>query len=110
MSRLPFVFQLCVDYISWVYAAGSGFRTPFLSPLGRCWSPNSIVQTRAAAALLGDLLVYLPADEERMQQALAAVVEALEKAVARTTVPPWPSAVTAVCRLAEVSLLYTEAK
>jgi hypothetical protein len=46
--------------------------------------------------------VYLPADEERMQQALAAVVDALEKAVARATVPPWPSAVTAVSRLAEV--------
>ena len=75
---------------------------PLASPLGRCWSPTSLVQTRAAASLLGDLLVYLPADEERMQQALAAVVDALEKAVERATVPPWPSAVTAVSRLADV--------
>ena len=52
--------------------------------------------------MLGDLLVYLPADEERMQTALTAVVAALEGAVARTSVPPWPSAVTAVSQLAQV--------
>ena len=76
---------------------------PSLTPLiPRCWSPIHLAQTRSAAALLGDLLVYLPADEERMQQALAAVVEALEKAVGRATVPPWPSAVTSVSKMAEV--------
>ena len=72
-------------------------RCPF-----RCWSPTNLPQSVAAAAMLGDLLVYLPADEERMQTALTAVVAALEGAVARTSVPPWPSAVTAVSQLAQV--------
>ena len=39
----------------------------------------------------------------RDPQALATVVEALEAAVGRASVPPWPSAVTSVSKMAEVS-------
>jgi GC-rich sequence DNA-binding factor len=31
------------------------------------WSPLSLRQSRAAAAMLGDLLVYVPAEEEAIQ-------------------------------------------
>ncbi|GAX80972.1 hypothetical protein CEUSTIGMA_g8407.t1 [Chlamydomonas eustigma] len=72
-----------------------------LNMLERCWSASNLTQTKAAAALLGDLFVYIPAEEERMQNALSIVVSKLEKAVSEVSIPPWPSAVTSVSILAE---------
>ncbi len=71
-----------------------------LNMLQRCWDPSNLAQTKAAAALLGDLFVYIPAEEEKMQEVMASVVSTLEKAVSEVSVPPWPSAVASASKLA----------
>ncbi len=47
------------------------------------------------SALLGDLLVYVPAEDERMLELLRLVKESLQEAVEAAAVPHWPPAATA---------------
>ncbi len=69
--------------------------------VSRCWLPARAQQTKVVAALLGDLLVYVPPEDERMVELLALVKGSLEEAVAAATVPHWPLAVTAAYPVAE---------
>ncbi|CAK0740516.1 hypothetical protein CVIRNUC_001256 [Coccomyxa viridis] len=56
------------------------------------WSPASRRQSRAAAALVADLLVYVPADDGKMQECLVEVRSKLEEAAEALHLPPWPAA------------------
>ncbi|EFJ52932.1 hypothetical protein VOLCADRAFT_86421 [Volvox carteri f. nagariensis] len=66
----------------------------------RCWDVVNGAHTRAVAALASELLVYVPAEEERMVELLSVIRGALEAAVEACTLPPWPPAVLACCPLA----------
>ncbi|KAG2423252.1 hypothetical protein HYH02_015353 [Chlamydomonas schloesseri] len=63
--------------------------------IDRCWDVRSVPQTRAVAALAAELLVYVPAEEERMVELLGGVRGALEVAAEAAALPPWPPAVLA---------------
>ncbi|KAJ9525179.1 hypothetical protein QJQ45_020697, partial [Haematococcus lacustris] len=58
--------------------------------LAKCWDPVDMRQSAAAAAVVGDLCVYVPAEEERMADVLRCVVSSLEEAVGRCSLEPWP--------------------
>ncbi len=67
-------------------------------PLSRrsCWDVTDVHHTRAVAALASELLVYVPAEEERMVELLSVVRGSLERAVDEAAaLPPWPPAVLA---------------
>ncbi|GIL59704.1 hypothetical protein Vafri_14431, partial [Volvox africanus] len=66
----------------------------------RCWDVRNGPHTRAVAALAAELLVYVPAEEERMVELLSVIRGSLEAAVEACTLPPWPPAVLACSPLA----------
>ncbi|CAL8463414.1 g2948 [Coccomyxa elongata] len=68
------------------------------------WNPASKRQTRAAAALLADLLVYVPADDAKMQDCLVEVRARLEDAVGQVRLPRWPRPAAEAWRPAAVLL------
>eukprot|EP00798_Chlamydomonas_sp_ICE-L_P023239 gene23239-30463_t len=72
--------------------------------LERCWDPSNMRSSRAAAALCGDLCVYVPAEEERMKDLLDGVAASLGRAVAACNVPSWPPAITVLVPMAENEL------
>lgn len=65
--------------------------------LEAAWSPFSARASKQAAAVLGDLLVYVPADSARLQEVLRAVTAKLQAAAQTVKLPPWPSAATQAC-------------
>ncbi|KXZ48179.1 hypothetical protein GPECTOR_30g275 [Gonium pectorale] len=66
----------------------------------RCWDVLNVSHTRCVAALASELLVYVPAEEERMVELLAVLRGSLEAAAEAVSLPPWPPAVLACCPLA----------
>ncbi|KAL4451797.1 hypothetical protein ABPG75_007459 [Micractinium tetrahymenae] len=68
------------------------------------WSPYSRRQSRAAAAMLADLLVYVPAEEEALVELVALVQGKLEAAVEGLALPAWPPAALAASRRAALHL------
>ncbi|KAG2502106.1 hypothetical protein HYH03_000598 [Edaphochlamys debaryana] len=66
----------------------------------RCWDARNVGQTRAVAALASELLVYVPAEEQRMVELLSVLRRSLEEAAEAASLPPWPPAILAVCPLA----------
>ncbi len=64
-----------------------------------------MAQSKAVAALVGDMLVYVPAEQESLQIMLKQVTGALERATAAATVPAWPAAAVAAAGCAEGALL-----
>ncbi|KAK9815407.1 hypothetical protein WJX72_003173 [[Myrmecia] bisecta] len=69
-----------------------------------CWNPASKRHTRAAVALLGDLLVYVPPEDKKLQGLLSDVMKRLEEAVERMQLPPWPPAAVAASQRAALLL------
>ncbi|KAK9800230.1 hypothetical protein WJX73_001691 [Symbiochloris irregularis] len=61
------------------------------------WNPFSVRATRRAAAVLGDLLVYVPADSTELQELVKAVTSKLQAAARALQLPPWPQAATQAC-------------
>eukprot|EP00884_Botryococcus_braunii_P016142 jgi/Botrbrau1/3210/Bobra.37_2s0040.1 len=55
-----------------------------------CWNPFSRRQSAAVHDLIKDLLVYIPADDSRLQELLGDVQARLKEAVAKVHVPQWP--------------------
>ncbi|KAI3437850.1 hypothetical protein D9Q98_000296 [Chlorella vulgaris] len=72
--------------------------------LAGVWSPYSRRQSRAAAAMLADLLVYVPADDEALQEVMRQAQSKLEAAVGALMLPPWPPAALAASRQAAIHL------
>lgn len=72
--------------------------------LTEVWTPYSRRQSRAAAAMLADLLVYVPAEEEALVELVAMVQGKLEAAVERLALPAWPPAALAASRRAALHL------
>ncbi|KAL4419512.1 hypothetical protein ABPG77_002298 [Micractinium sp. CCAP 211/92] len=68
------------------------------------WSPYSRRQSRAAAAMLADLMVYVPAEEEALVELVAMVQGKLEAAVEGLALPAWPPAALAASRRAALHL------
>lgn len=68
----------------------------------RCWDPFSLTQSTAVAVMAADLLVYVPADKDDVQQLLTLTTSTLESAVEAATVPAWPAAATSASPLAQV--------
>lgn len=68
------------------------------------WDPWSCKQSTAAAALLEDLLIYVPPDDEGLQRVISAIKAKLEEAVAAARVPSWPPAALAASPRAEADL------
>lgn len=60
--------------------------------LRAAWNARSARSAPAAARLLGDLAVYLPADDPGMLEVLSVVERRLEAAADSATLPPWPPA------------------
>eukprot|EP00200_Dunaliella_tertiolecta_P007949 CAMPEP_0202376512 /NCGR_PEP_ID=MMETSP1127-20130417/6991_1 /ASSEMBLY_ACC=CAM_ASM_000462 /TAXON_ID=3047 /ORGANISM="Dunaliella tertiolecta, Strain CCMP1320" /LENGTH=980 /DNA_ID=CAMNT_0048974315 /DNA_START=38 /DNA_END=2981 /DNA_ORIENTATION=- len=72
--------------------------------LAKCWEPCSVRQSSAVADIVGDLCVYVPAEEEGMAGVLNSCVSALEGAVAACSLPPWPPAATGISPQAQAVL------
>eukprot|EP00887_Chlorella_sp_A99_P007831 scaffold20.g7831.t1 len=72
--------------------------------LAEVWRPTSRRQSAAAAAVLSDLLVYLPPDDQGLQETFQLVHTRLAAAVDATVLPPWPPAALAACPRAAVLL------
>lgn len=68
------------------------------------WSPYSRRQSRAAAAMVADLLVYVPAEEEALVELVGLVQGKLEAAVEGLALPAWPPAALAASRRAALHL------
>lgn len=68
------------------------------------WSPYSRRQSRAAAAMLADLMVYVPAEEEALVELVAMVQGKLDAAVEGLALPAWPPAALAASRRAALHL------
>ncbi len=72
--------------------------------LQHVWNPFSRRQSAAAAAVLEDLMVYVPPEDEGLQQSVRGVMARLEAAVAAVPLPPWPPAALAASRRARLFL------
>lgn len=72
--------------------------------LAGVWSPYSRRQSQAAAAMLADLLVYVPAEQEELQEVVRAVQAKLEEAVGGLALPAWPPAALETSRRAAIHL------
>jgi len=70
------------------------------------WDPRSARQSKAAANLLEDLLIYVPADNTVLLRVMKLVESRLEDIVAVTKVPSWPPAALAASRRATAFLAW----
>lgn len=68
--------------------------------LARCWDPFNLDQSFAAARLLELVFVYVPAEEERVQEVLELVVGTVKSTVEEMALPAWPSAARQVSPVA----------
>ncbi|GAB4819481.1 hypothetical protein N2152v2_006527 [Parachlorella kessleri] len=68
------------------------------------WDPFSARKSRAAAGMLEDLLVYVPAEDEGLQGLLRLVQSRLESAIASVALPAWPPQALAASPRAEAFL------
>lgn len=58
----------------------------------KVWNPKSTRQSRATSRMLEDLLIYVPPNNQSLQELIAAVRKRLENAVEEATIPSWPPA------------------
>lgn len=72
-----------------------------LELLERCWDPFDAHQSQAVAAVLVDLLVYVPSDDPRAAELISIAKRTLEDAVSGARLSPWPPAVLAAAPMAE---------
>jgi GC-rich sequence DNA-binding factor len=71
--------------------------------LREVWNPYSARQSAAAAAVIEDLLVYVPAGDEGMQRVIRLVQAKLEAAAGAAELPSWPPAALAASRRASAA-------
>eukprot|EP00898_Chlorokybus_atmophyticus_P003611 jgi/Chlat1/4250/Chrsp27S04319 len=61
----------------------------------KCWDPRSVSQSEAVSAAVKELLIYVPAESDAMQEVLNMVRSRLTQTIAEFVLPAWPPAALA---------------